>query len=187
MPAIVEALRDLGGANVFSTIDLKSVYGQNPAEEASRYLTAFATPDGATYQFRVMTFGLKNAPDSFQRMMVLAGFLHKFTLVYLDNIIVFNPDWATPLPLIFEASSSVGSTVPRPNSDLESESWNTWGTSSTPTEIDHDRYTKKPYVWPKTREQLRQFIREYVQDTRGRDGLQPYQTSHPATPCPAPT
>lgn len=50
MPAIVETLRYLGGANVFSTINLKSAHWQIPVDEVSRYLTAFATPDGATYQ-----------------------------------------------------------------------------------------------------------------------------------------
>lgn len=64
-PAIAEALRDLGAATVFFTIELKSGYWQIPVEPASRYRTAFVTPDGATYQFRVMPFGLKNAPGTF--------------------------------------------------------------------------------------------------------------------------
>lgn len=108
MPAIVEALRDLGTARVFSTLDLRSGYWQIPLEEASKQYTAFATPDGATYQFNVMPFGLKNAPGTFQRLMtqeVLAGYLHNFAIAYLDDIIVYSNNWDDHLhhlTLVFE-------------------------------------------------------------------------------------
>jgi hypothetical protein len=79
---------------VFSAIDLKSGYWQIPMDKASKHLTAFATPDGATYQYRVMPFGLKNAPATFQKLMtrVLEGHLGKFAHVYLDDIIIFSRD-----------------------------------------------------------------------------------------------
>lgn len=40
-----------------------------------------------------MAFGLKNASATFQQMMVmevLAGLLHEFIVVYLDDILVFS-------------------------------------------------------------------------------------------------
>lgn len=40
-----------------------------------------------------MPFGLKNAPATFKRLIsqeVLAGMLHDFTMVYLDDIIVYS-------------------------------------------------------------------------------------------------
>ncbi|CAB0033269.1 unnamed protein product [Trichogramma brassicae] len=78
IPRISDALKDLGEATVFSTLDLKSGYWQIPmAPEAGKY-TAFTTPTGGAYQFRVMPFGLKGAPGTFQRMMaqeVLTGYL----------------------------------------------------------------------------------------------------------------
>jgi hypothetical protein len=48
-----------------------------------------------TYQFRVMPFGLTNAPDSFQCAMnsILASFLRKFAMVFIDNILIYNPSW----------------------------------------------------------------------------------------------
>lgn len=69
-----------------------------------------------------MPFDLKNAPGSFQRLMtqdVLAGLLHKFALMYLDDIIVFSPDWNThlqQLALTFE-SSSTNNTALSPSAD----------------------------------------------------------------------
>jgi hypothetical protein len=92
LPRIQEVLRDIGTAQVFSSIDLKSGYWQIPMDPASKHLTAFATPDGATYQYRVMPFGLKNAPATFQKLMtcVLSGLLGKCAHVYLDDIIVFS-------------------------------------------------------------------------------------------------
>jgi hypothetical protein len=92
LPRIQEVLRDFGTAQVYSSMDLKSGYWQIPMEPASKHLTAFATPDGATYQYRVMPFGLKNAPATFQKLMtrVLAGLLGKCVHVYLDDIIVYS-------------------------------------------------------------------------------------------------
>lgn len=59
-------------------------------EEADRAKTAFITQEGL-FKFKVMPFGLINAPASFQCIMNLT--LHSLTwktcLVYLNDIIVF--------------------------------------------------------------------------------------------------
>jgi hypothetical protein len=73
---------DLGHAKVFSSLHLKSVYWQVPLSDKRQEYTAFTTPDGGLYQFRVMPFGLKGAPPTFQRLMsqeVLTGHLRYFT------------------------------------------------------------------------------------------------------------
>ena len=56
-------------------------------EESDKEKIAFCTTEGL-YQFRVMPFGLYNAPTSFQRLLdlVLAGFQFSKCLVYLDDV-----------------------------------------------------------------------------------------------------
>lgn len=115
LPRIHEILKDIGGSRIFSTMDLKSGYWQIPlAPEARRY-SAFTTPSGGQYQFRVMPFGLKNAPGTFQNLMrhVLADYWGKFAIAYLDDIIVYSEDWKQHLlhlALIFERLQIYGLT-----------------------------------------------------------------------------
>ncbi|CAB0043274.1 unnamed protein product [Trichogramma brassicae] len=100
IPRISDALKDLGDAKVFTTLDLKSGYWQIPMDETAKPYTAFTTPTGGSYQFRVMPFGLKGAPGTFQRLMsqeVLSGYLNKFCIVYLDDIIIYSKDWSSHL------------------------------------------------------------------------------------------
>jgi hypothetical protein len=113
LPRIQEVLRDFGTATVYSSLDLKSGYWQIPMDQASKRLTAFATPDGATYQYRVMPFGLKNAPVTFQKLMarVLTGLLGRYVHVYLDDIIVYSRSYeehVTHLRQVFERLREYG-------------------------------------------------------------------------------
>lgn len=108
LPIIADMLRDLGTATMFTTLDLKSGYWQIPLHCDTKPLTAFTTPSGGSYQFKVMPFGLKNAPATFQRLMaqeVLTGYLSHFVLVYLDDIIVYSngpEEHVYHLRLVFE-------------------------------------------------------------------------------------
>ncbi|GFX17366.1 transposon Tf2-9 polyprotein [Trichonephila clavipes] len=72
-------------------MDLRSGYWQIEIDEADREKTAFITPEGL-YEFKVMPFGLCNAPATFERMMdnLLRHFKWTMRLCYLDDIIVFS-------------------------------------------------------------------------------------------------
>ena len=91
IPRIDDTLDALSGSRWFSTLDLTSGYWQVEMEEADKEKTAFSTYRGL-FQFKVMPFGLANAPSTFQRLMELAlSDLHwKTCLVYLDDIIIFS-------------------------------------------------------------------------------------------------
>jgi hypothetical protein len=92
LPTTIEALESLGSnAPAYcSTIDLPSGFYQLEINPISRPLTACHCHLGL-FQFKRLPMGLKNSPLTFQRVMeaVLRGLNWKFSLVYLDDIIVF--------------------------------------------------------------------------------------------------
>ncbi|GFV53604.1 retrovirus-related Pol polyprotein from transposon opus [Trichonephila clavipes] len=93
----------------FSSMDLRSGYWQIEIDEADREKTAFITPEGL-YEFKVMPFGLCNAPATFERMMdnLLRHFKWTMCLCYLDDIIVFSEtfeDHLIRLRLVLKMSS----------------------------------------------------------------------------------
>nr|WNH14479.1 reverse transcriptase [Physostegia virginiana caulimovirus 2] len=90
LPNIQELLTLFRGKTIFSSFDCKSGFWQVLLDEQSQLLTAFTCPQGH-YQWKVVPFGLKQAPSIFQRHMqnALRG-TEKFCTVYVDDIIVFS-------------------------------------------------------------------------------------------------
>ena len=98
LPRIDDTLDTLAGAQWFSTLDLISGYWQVEVDPRDRPKTAFCTTEGL-FQFKVMPFGLCNAPATFQRLMdlVLAGLQWSHCLVYLDDVIVLGKSFSDHL------------------------------------------------------------------------------------------
>ena len=93
LPRIDDILDQLGESRYFTTLDLKSGYWQVKVHPSCREKTAFITHEGL-YEFRVMPFGLMNAPAVFQRLMrrVLRDVDSEteFVSVYLDDVLAFS-------------------------------------------------------------------------------------------------
>ena len=91
LPRISACLDALGDAQYFSIFDLRSGYHQVLMEPADAEKTAFVTR-GGLYEYRLMPFGLCNAPTTFQRLMdlTLSDLNLLILLVYLDDIIVYS-------------------------------------------------------------------------------------------------
>ena len=90
LPKIDEMFAKLGGARVFSTIDLRSAYYHIGPTRESQAKSAFIVPMGK-WQFKRTPFGLSQAPAYFQLLIdqVLMG-CGDFVMGYLDDIIVFS-------------------------------------------------------------------------------------------------
>ena len=71
-------------------MDLVSGYWQVAMSPDANRKAVFVTNEGL-FQFRVMPFGLCNAPATFERLMdrVLCGMRWSWCLVYLDDVISF--------------------------------------------------------------------------------------------------
>ena len=105
MPTLREAFaRDkLREARVFSVIDIRMGFWQLPIHPDSRWVTAFACPEGL-FQWTVLPFGLKTAPALFTqaiRKMLSAnyrdpkvydefGTADNFSFAYMDDIIIYS-------------------------------------------------------------------------------------------------
>jgi len=79
----------MAGSIVFSKLDLASGYHQLRVAPEHVSRTAFNTSLGS-YQWKVMPFGVSNAPSTFQRLMnvLFSQFSHKFVKIFVDDIII---------------------------------------------------------------------------------------------------
>lgn len=91
LPRQEDILKTLTGSHWLSTLDALAGFTQLEIAEKDREKTAFRTHRGL-FQFLRMPFGYRNGPAVFQRVMqnVLAPFLWIFTLVYIDDIVIYS-------------------------------------------------------------------------------------------------
>ena len=99
LPRADELLQRMAGASFFSSLDAASGYWQIPLSDKAKEITAFSVGD-RHFQFKVMPFGLVNAPSVFQRAMDAAFEEFRaegFAAVYIDDIAVYSKLWETHL------------------------------------------------------------------------------------------
>ncbi|CAH2217170.1 jg12078 [Pararge aegeria aegeria] len=82
---------NISGCKIFSTIDLVKAYNQIPVYVEDIPKTAISTPFGL-FEFPYMTFGLRNAVQTFQRFVNELTRGLDFCYPYLVDILVFSKD-----------------------------------------------------------------------------------------------
>jgi len=91
IPLMTELRDQVRDAQIFTKLDLKDGFYLIGIQKGDEWKIAFRTRYGH-YQYRVMPFGLVNAPATFQTMMnkILREFLDQGVVVYIDDILNYS-------------------------------------------------------------------------------------------------
>jgi hypothetical protein len=91
LPLISELQDRIVGATIFTRFDLWEAYHLIRIAAGEEWKTAFRTRYGH-YEYKVMPFGLANAPATFQALInnALRPYLDKFAVAYLDDILIYS-------------------------------------------------------------------------------------------------
>lgn len=91
IPRLDEVLIEAADASFFTSLDLYSGYWQIELSEESKEKTAFTSHLGH-YEFNVLSFGLRNAPSSFTRILtdIIRPAIGRCATIYLDDILIWS-------------------------------------------------------------------------------------------------
>ena len=91
IPSVSNILDALSGGKLFSKLDLASGYWQVLVNPRHVHKTAFSTHLGL-YEFLRMPYGLKTAPQTFQRILnsIFSDMLYNWLIIYIDDLIVWS-------------------------------------------------------------------------------------------------
>ena len=92
-PESQNCIDQIGSAKFVSTFDMLKGYWQVPLTRRAREISAFVTPSGL-YQYKVMPFGMKNAPATFQRMVNKLVRDIDGCKGYIDDVVIYSDKWS---------------------------------------------------------------------------------------------
>lgn len=104
IPTVDGMLDELHRVSFFTKLDLTAGYHRVRIHSADIHKTAFCTHNGR-YEYLVMSFGLCNAPYTFQEIMnsIFRPYLRKFVLVFFDDILIYSLNWTMHLEHVKKA------------------------------------------------------------------------------------
>ena len=90
LPDITQIIDQVGGHRYYTTLDLAKGFEIILMDPRGSYKTAFSTAYGH-YEYVRMTFGLKNAPPTFERFIdvIFKDLQGKIMYTFIDDIVVF--------------------------------------------------------------------------------------------------
>ncbi len=179
LPRIEDVFDSVGKAKarLFSVLDMASGYWQIPLDPETAHKTTFVT-HGGVYSFKKLPFGLMNAPSCFSMVMseVLRGLTLKYALVYVDDILVYSPNFQhhlDQLQEVFNRLRSAGLKLKPQKCKFAAKKVNYLGhdISSSGVEMETAKLQAvESFPVPKSQKQVRSFIglcnyyRRFVRD-----------------------
>ena len=88
IPRIKDCIDWIGHAKYITKCDLLQGYLSVPLTDGAKETSAFVTPNGL-YQYKVMSFGMKNSQATFWRLMNMCLKDLEGVEVYVDDIVIF--------------------------------------------------------------------------------------------------
>ncbi|XP_023159122.1 uncharacterized protein LOC101459516 [Ceratitis capitata] len=106
LPHIDGILSRIPKAEYISSLDLRRAFWQIPLAESSRDYTCFTVPNRPLYRYRVMPFGLCNAPQALCRLMdrVIPPQLKTQVFVYLDDLLIVSASFDDHMSILAEVA-----------------------------------------------------------------------------------
>ena len=92
LPHIEDCIDRIGHSKYVSKFNMLKGYWQIPLSERAKELSAFATPDGL-FQHKVMPFGMRNAPATFQRFVNQVTAEVEGCEVCIEDVIIYSDNW----------------------------------------------------------------------------------------------
>ena len=99
LPRIEDCIDRIGHSKYVSKFDMLKGYWQVPLSERAKEISAFVTPDGL-YQYKVMPFGMRNVPATFQRFINQVTAEVEGCEAYIDDVIIYSDNWSNHIKQI---------------------------------------------------------------------------------------
>jgi hypothetical protein len=134
IPVVEELLDELRSAKIVTKLHMRSGYHRVLMFQEDVEKTVFHMHQGL-FEFLVVPFDLTNAPTMFEALMneILHPFLHRFVLVFFDDILIYSSSWLDHLRhvcTVFHTLHDHQHHLKKSKCEFGSHRWPIWDMSS---------------------------------------------------------